>query len=83
MVEQRTLNPWVAGSIPAPATNKEEESMSAVTEQFDLLELQLRVARLFLVEAQEKSLLRPCRLGKPLGCFLCQAKRYILRERFH
>lgn len=54
-----------------------------VTEQLDLLELQLRVARLFIVDAQERSYLKPCGLGKPFGCLLCKTKRYILRERFH
>lgn len=57
--------------------------MNAMTEQLDLLELQLRVARLFVIEAQERSLLRPCRLGVLGGCLLCRAKQYILRERFH
>lgn len=54
----------------------------AITDQLDLLELQLRVARLMVIDAQERSLLRPCRLGKLEGCLVCKAKRHILRERF-
>ena len=54
----------------------------SVTEQINLLDLQLRVARLFVIEAQERAWFRPCRLGHPLGCWACRMKRYILRERF-
>lgn len=57
--------------------------MGAITDQIELLDLQLRVARLFVIEAQEKSLLRPCKLRKPFGCWACKTKQYILRERFH
>ena len=52
------------------------------TEQIELLELQLRVAALLVRDAQERSLLKPCRFGKLEGCWACQVKRYILRERF-
>ena len=65
------------------APQKESMLKDTVTEQLDLLELQLRVARLFIVDAQERSYLKPCGLGKPFGCLLCKTKRYILRERFH
>lgn len=53
-----------------------------LTEQIDHFELQLRVARLMVIDAQERSYLRPCRLRKPFGCWVCKTKRYILRERF-
>ena len=54
----------------------------AFTEQLELLELQIRVAALFVREAQERSLFRPCRLGTLDGCWACKTKRYILRKRY-
>lgn len=58
-------------------------SSEHLIEQLDYLELQLRVARLFVIEAQEISFFRPCKLGKPLGCYACKIKRHILKGRFH
>lgn len=53
-----------------------------ITDQIDLFTLQVDVAKLFVRDAQEKSYLRPCRLGALRECWVCKAKRYILRERF-
>ncbi len=58
------------------------KTVEVITEQLDLLELQLRVATLFVREAQERSLFRPCRYGSADGCFACRTKRYILKERY-
>ena len=53
-----------------------------ITEQLEVLALHLRVAALHVREAQERSLFRPCKLGKLEGCAVCKAKRWILRKRY-
>ena len=62
--------------------DEEEKEPGVITEQLDLLELHLRMATNSVREAQERSLFRPCKLGKLEGCAVCKAKRWILRKRY-
>lgn len=53
-----------------------------VTEQLELMELQLHVAATIVRDAQRQALFKPCRLGKLKGCWACRMKRYVLRKRY-
>lgn len=53
-----------------------------ITEQLEIVEMYLIDKKREVREAQEKSLFRPCKLGKLEGCALCKAKRWILRKRY-
>lgn len=59
-----------------------KDEVGTITDQIDLLELQIRMATASVREAQERSLFRPCKLGKLEGCAVCKAKRWILRKRY-
>lgn len=58
------------------------KTSGVITEQLDLLELNLRVARLMLMERQSQAVYRECRFGIPFGCLLCRIKRGLLRKRY-
>ena len=60
----------------------EEKEPGVITGHLELLELHLIGAKLAVREAQERSLFRPCKLGKLEGCAVCKAKRWILRRRY-
>ena len=53
-----------------------------ITDQIDLIEIELYMLALAVREKQSRALFKPCRLGELEGCTACKVKRWVLRKRY-
>lgn len=60
----------------------EVEEPGVITGNIELLEMYLLNRSATVRDEQQRSLFKPCRLGKLTGCLLCKIKRWVLRRRY-